>query len=241
MPTQFVTAWMAVMWLAWATLLFGGLAFRRRRPGQPGRMRRWTRLGSSLALALASWGWLLSGGGREGSQVAMLAIGISLGLLGDLFMASLLPVVQPALAGMAAFALGHIAYCSAFLALAGRADVRPSAKALALAAWLTLGAIGWYLVIYRSGSPGLLHWAALPYSLLLAGTAGLSLGLATGRTVFAATALGGALFFLSDLLIAAGLFRNLRRPYLDDLVWLTYGPAQMLIVYSLWAAQGVQA
>jgi hypothetical protein len=44
--------------------------------------------------------------------------------------------------------------------------------------------------------------------------------------------LGGALFFVSDLILAAGLLGNRSIRGSDDLIWLTYGPAQMLIVYS---------
>jgi hypothetical protein len=51
--------------------------------------------------------------------------------------------------------------------------------------------------------------------------------------VFLPLAVGAALFLLSDLILAAELFNGLHFPLIGDVVWLTYGPAQMLIVYSM--------
>ena len=77
---------------------------------------------------------------------------------------------------------------------------------------------------------------ALPYALLLATTAGLAggVGLQAGR--FIPVAVGGLLFLTSDLILAAQLFNQAYFPWISDWVWLTYGPAQMLIVYGLGAA-----
>jgi hypothetical protein len=80
------------------------------------------------------------------------------------------------------------------------------------------------------------HWVALPYALLLASTAGLGSGLAIQDRRFIPLALGGALFLLSDLILAGDMFSDLFFRLIGDVVWLTYGPAQMLIVYSIGAA-----
>jgi hypothetical protein len=85
----------------------------------------------------------------------------------------------------------------------------------------------------RGHAPTLLHWAALPYALLLASTAGFATGLALQDSTFLLLALGAALFLLSDLILAAQLFNHLQFPLIGDVIWLTYGPAQMLIVYTL--------
>ena len=51
-------------------------------------------------------------------------------------------------------------------------------------------------------------------------------------------AVGAALFLLSDLILAFGMFReSLTRSI--DWVWLTYGPGQMLIVFSVLSAHAV--
>jgi hypothetical protein len=83
-----------------------------------------------------------------------------------------------------------------------------------------------------------LHWVALPYALLLASTAGVATGLALQDTAFWPMAAGAALFLLSDLILAAQLFNGRRFRLIDDVIWLTYGPGQMLIVYSVAAALG---
>jgi hypothetical protein len=85
----------------------------------------------------------------------------------------------------------------------------------------------------------MLHRAALPYALLLASTAGLATGLAVQAPAFVPLAIGGGLFLLSDLILAARLFNGVYFYLIGDIVWLTYGPAQALIVYSVSSAPGV--
>ena len=73
----------------------------------------------------------------------------------------------------------------------------------------------------------------MPYALLLATTAGLALGLALQQAAFFPLALGAFLFLFSDLILAGALFGGREWPLHHDIVWLTYGPGQMLIVYSI--------
>lgn len=68
---------------------------------------------------------------------------------------------------------------------------------------------------------------------LLASTSGFATGLALQRGEFIPVAVGAALFLLSDLLLAAQLFNDVRFYLIDDVVWLLYGPAQMLIVFAM--------
>ena len=92
----------------------------------------------------------------------------------------------------------------------------------------------WFIGSARQ--PSFLHNAALPYALLLASSAGFASGLALNASVFIPLVLGCALFLVSDLILAARLFNGASFPLIDDVVWLTYGPAQMLIVFSVGAA-----
>jgi hypothetical protein len=101
-----------------------------------------------------------------------------------------------------------------------------------LAGWLLVGLVGWYLVVFRGQEVTMLHWAALPYALLLASTAGFATGLALQSSHFVPLALGAALFLLSDLILAGELFSGLKFPLIGDVIWLTYGPGQALIVYA---------
>ncbi|MGB0384348.1 MAG: lysoplasmalogenase family protein [Ardenticatenaceae bacterium] len=67
----------------------------------------------------------------------------------------------------------------------------------------------------------------------LATTTGLATALALQTSAFVWLAIGAALFLFSDLILAAQLFNGLHFRLIGDLVWLTYGPGQMMIVYSL--------
>jgi hypothetical protein len=221
--------------LLWALFLFGGLLFGKPDAGRTRRMHTWTRLASSGTLVLSAWSCSLFTQGTSLSTFSLLiAIGMTLGCLGDLLLAELFPLPQPVLGGMAAFGLGHIAYITALLLVGNQLHLTaPASRFGAWSAWVLISLLGWYFLVLRGHTPTLLHWAALPYALLLASTAGFATGLALQNPTFLPLAFGTALFLLSDLILAAQLFNKLQFPLISDVVWLTYGPAQVLIVYAL--------
>lgn len=228
--------WVSVgLAVLWAALLLGSLL-----PGRRERQRTTLRLASSGVLALAAWiGVAVSAGHAWVAYSLPVAVGMSFGLLGDLFMARVLPARNYTLAGMGAFAFNHAAYWAAFVVLIMILGIPWWPRvAVVVVIWLVAGAAVWRWTAGGGSSP--MRWPALIYTLLLAGTAGLGLGLAVAVPSLAPLAVGGALFFLSDALIAARLFRGWQHRHLNDLIWLTYGPAQMLIVYGLaaWRISG---
>jgi hypothetical protein len=227
-----------ILLIAWAALLFGGFIFGKRQTGREGRMPTWTRMTSSAVLVVAGWSWAaLAAGSGAATFSLLIAVGMTLGFLGDLFMAKLLPVSPHVLWGMAAFGLGHVAYIAAILGYGSSHGLDAAGPRFgAWLVWLLIGAVAWYFVVFRGQKPTALHWAALPYSLLLASTAGFATGLALQDPAFAPLAIGAVLFLISDLILAAQLFAGRRFRLIDDVVWLTYGPGQMLIVYSVGAA-----
>jgi uncharacterized membrane protein YhhN len=202
-------------------------------------------MGSSIALALAGWlAYATWRGTAVGVFALLVAIGMTLGTIGDFFNAGLLkfiPLPDQTLGGIAAFALGHIAYIAGTLNLARRAGLTNRRATLAaITAWQIIGLAGWYIVAYQGTEKRDLVWPALPYSLLLAGTAGVASGLALQDRRFIGFATGGALFLLSDLILACGMFGD-SVPHQAEWVWLTYGPGQMLIVFSVATAALVLA
>lgn len=233
--------WLGGLLALWAALLFGGFALGREDAAAARRMPVWTRMASSLALVAAALGWCaLAWGGPARGYALAIGVGMSLGAVGDLALAGWLRLREPVLAGMAAFGLGHVAYIAGMLWLGGRLEQNAGgARLAAWAVWLAVGAAGWYVVVFRRGKRGPLRWAALPYALLLASTAGLATGLALQTPAFVPLAIGGALFLLSDLILAGELFGGLRFRLIGDVVWLTYGPAQALIVTSVGFALAV--
>lgn len=224
--------WLIALLALWAILLFGGFILGRGDTTR--RMPTWTRIASSFALVIAAWSWYIFSRNSETATFALLiALGMSLGFAGDLFMAGLLPGGRSVIGGMGAFGLGHVLYISAILTAGNQLDLDAAVPRWgSLLAWLIIGALGWYFVVFRGQRATTLHWAALPYALLLAGTAGFATGLALQAAGFVPLATGAVLFLLSDLILAAELFNNARFPFIGDVVWLTYGPAQALIVYS---------
>ena len=91
----------------------------------------------------------------------------------------------------------------------------------------------WYLIVYRGSEKSVLHKVALPYALLLSSTTGIAMGLAVQHPAFTPVTIGAGLFLLSDLILATELFSGANWTYIGDVVWLTYGPGQMLIVLGI--------
>lgn len=228
--------WLIGLLILWAVLLFGGFIVGSGDAAR--RMPAWTRMASSATLVVAgfSWYWFSRGSGAERYGL-LIALGMTFGFVGDLWLAGWLPGGRNVLGGIAAFGLGHILYIGAFVGLIRQLGLDdPARRWGALAFWLLVGLIGWYVIVYRGNEATMLHWAALPYALLLATTAGLASGMALQEPRFLPLALGAALFLLSDLILAGELFGGLTFPLIGDVIWLTYGPGQMLIVYSVGVA-----
>jgi len=226
-------SWLIALLVLWGLFLFGGFVLGAKDPIR--RMPRWTRMASSLTLVVAALSWYLFVRQTAAVNYALfVAIGMVCGFLGDLWLAGLLPSGRSVLGGIASFGIGHLFYITAFWRFANQTGLNdPARRLIALAVWLSIGAVGWYLVVGRGRPLTPLHWAALPYALLLASTAGVASGLAWQDGRFIPLAIGTALFLLSDLILAGELFAGLKFPLIGDIIWLTYGPGQMLIVYSV--------
>lgn len=235
------------LWFVWAALLtaaivlgnhaLGLTAGHGSAPATAGRM------GSSLVLVVVAWlaaaMWRRAHAGKFGTCVA---IGMTLGTVGDFFNAGLLNFVglkDPVLGGIIAFGLGHIAYITGCVDLARRTGLTNRQALLgAILAWQLIGVVAWYFVVMQGTEARALVWPCLPYSLLLAGTAGITAGIAWQDRRWLGLAVGAALFLTSDLILAFELFRG-QFEYDTESVWLTYGSGQMLIVFA--AAWGLSA
>lgn len=224
--------------LLWGGLLFGGYLFGKPKPPRPNRIPLGVDLASSAALVGAAW--VLRSATPEGPVrrfATRIAIGMSLGALGDVFMKKYVP------AGMGAFGVGHMAYVSAVLGLGDALGGTPALRRYgAWAGWIGLGVLGWYLTVYLGPKRGSkLAWAALGYCALLASTAGVATSLVLSRPRYASLLVGGVLFVLSDLIIAMRIFnpemfQKIPDSVRSDIIWLTYGPAQALIVHGIVSA-----
>ncbi|MET7388878.1 lysoplasmalogenase [Streptomyces sp. NPDC005529] len=144
----------------------------------------------------------------------LLIAALLLGWAGDL---ALLSDADPAfLAGMASFAAGHVCYLVLFRRTArARGPWPPGAYAVVLAV---------LVVLLWPRLPAGLRVPVTGYSLLLT-------AMACGATRLGAVAgLGGALFMLSDTLIATGVADWPQPPNPAFWIMLTYAAAQFLLV-----------
>lgn len=230
-----------VLLVAWAGQLFGGfLIFSQENDAQTHRIPTHLRMGSSAVLVILAWLiYIFVQDTIDHALPLWFALGMTLGFIGDLFMARLL-IKQDhyVLAGIAAFGLCHVFYIIGLIRYGdAQALTWTPTFTAALSGWLIFGVIGWFVVVFFKNARTTMHLAALPYTLLLSSTAGAATGLALQSSTFGFVALGAALFLFSDLVLAAQLFRNMYFRGIGDVVWLTYGPGQMLIVCGVILAQ----
>ncbi|HMO08100.1 MAG TPA: lysoplasmalogenase family protein, partial [Paracoccaceae bacterium] len=143
-----------------------------------------------------------------------------LGALGDFALAR--PGERAFLAGMAAFAAGHLAYAGAFAGAAGM----PSLPVLAAGVVLAAGAAA--LLGPRAGP---LVWPVRGYGAVIGAMAACALALPDP-----AARAGAALFVASDALLAVALFRAPGQGALRPLglaVWSCYWLGQALILLGM--------
>ena len=240
--TNTPTARFAALWLAWAGLLAAAMILGNQQ-AHGGFWPTALRMGSSAVLVITAWYACSMWPGTKVATFALaIAVGMTLGAIGDLFNAGWLgfvPMADPTLGGIVAFGLGHVAYVAGCVYLARAGGLRDRrAMLISVVGWQLIGLAAWYGVVMLGAERRGLAWPALGYTLLLAGTAGVTAGLALQDRRLFPLALGAALFLTSDLILAFELFRG---PFAHDTecVWLTYGPGQMLIVFSILAAAGV--
>jgi uncharacterized membrane protein YhhN len=146
-------------------------------------------------------------------EMRLATAGIALSGLGD---TALLASESWFIPGMGAFAAAHACYITAFARDGAARGVRPRVAAAYASVWAFLIAVLWR----RLGS---LRVPVAAYSLLLVSTA----LLASGRNREAAA--GGALFLVSDALIACDLAGISAVPRQDSAIMPTYVAAQFLL------------
>jgi uncharacterized membrane protein YhhN len=156
-----------------------------------------------------------------------IALGLTLGALGDWFLAR--KGEAAFLAGMAAFGAGHLAYATGLLGW--RLDDLSAGEGALMAALVVLLASTEVWLAPRTGT---LRWPVRGYVMVI-GVMALALVLlpeGEGRWLLQ---LGGALFVLSDLLLALRLFVVTDKAWhrrLSLALWPAYWGGQALIAYG---------
>ena len=220
-------------------LLGGGLLLGRMRADGSGRLSRPLCMALSMILVTAAGlQWHLAPG--LGGYAGWVFLGMTLGFLGDLIMARLIPVPDRLIFGMLAFGLGHIVYIIALVTVTvalGLLDV--AGNLLVWAIVTALGLLIWHGGVRKPGGARFLNGAALGYSLLMASMNALALALALRNARFVPLAAGAVLFLISDAVLGNRDIRGHTWKRANDVVWVTYNLGQMLIVYSVAAAVNV--
>jgi uncharacterized membrane protein YhhN len=158
----------------------------------------------------------LAAAGDRGKDMRLPAAGMALSGLGDTVLLGAETSEGWFVPGMGAFAAAHACYITALASGGAAGGVRPRVAAGYAALWAVLIAVLWR----RLGS---LRVPVAAYSLLLVSMA----VLASGRN--RAAAAGGALFVISDALIACGLAGISAVPRQEAAVMPTYVAAQFLL------------
>lgn len=235
-------------WIAWAAVLFGSLIFLTPQGPLLVRIPPLARMLSSFILVVAAW-WRCHQIPSERQVWALMAVGMTFGLLGDLCLADwIIPLDVGFLGGMGAFALGHIAYLLGVYRWGrDRHRLSPPPWWRCWAVWGALCLPVWYLVVLReTPHREFIHWASGVYTLLLAGTAAFTLALALRSREMVWLAVGGALFVISDIILGAQLFHpswfhHLPPGIRGDIVWILYGTGQMGILFGFRARSNLNS
>lgn len=218
----------------WAGFLFGGFFYGKLNEDESRRMPIATRLLSSFTLVIAGWAWFAIARGTNVANFAtFVAIGMTFGFIGDVFMAKVFAIEPHIIYGMLAFGIGHVIYIIGMGMIAlpeHNANFHPM---LIIFIWWFIALVLWYLVVFRGSERNTIIYLALPYAILLATTVGVAMTLTLQDASFILVMIGAILFLISDLVLAAQLFNNLHFKYIGDVVWFLYGPGQMLIVFGI--------
>jgi len=203
-----------------------------------GRVPRPIRMTLSVSLVLAAL-LVWAGGAAPGSPyyayASWILLGMAFGSLGDFIMARLVPVPNRLVGGMAAFGVGHVLYIVGYLRTitASGATFRSDALTTALAVYLAVTVVGWWVMIRNPARETAVNVGALLYGSLIAVMAAyaFTLAVSVGGAYWLA-ALGAASFVLSDFLIGVTDIRGTHLENANDWIWLTYVAGQMGIVYA---------
>lgn len=226
----------SALWLLWFAFLpctFCAILIT----GHGGWSRFWAM--SSVALSIAAWlNWGLHRRDLFGWACALIALGMTLGTLADLYGAfRILRFTEPLTMIIPLFAMGHVAYIGGMMMLARRLNLirRPGwGKTFANAVVLydLAGLVLWSTLVRPSADLPHMHVPTAVYTVFLSTAAAVMAAVACVDRRFLAVGIGGLLFLVSDAFLAVRLFQN-NWHGIGDLCWITYGIGQMLIVYGV--------
>jgi hypothetical protein len=190
------------------------------------------RLSTSWILVVCAWIiWAASTTLR--APALFIALGMTFGALGDLVLADVIPLPKRMISGIVVFSIGHLCYLAGFSQTARLLGLNdPFAESLAWVAFVIVAAFLWFFLIYNPAKSRVLNFGSLFYGWLIAIMAGTAAALALSDPRFTLTALGGALFLISDIILGNREMRDNGWFLVHDVVWVLYIAGQALIVLT---------
>jgi YhhN family len=232
----------SILWLLWFVLLPG--TFVAVVVTGDGSWSRFWWL-SSAVLAASAWiNWLLYRRNRLGLFSGLIALGMTFGLLADVYGAfKVIRFTEPLAMIVPLFALGHVGYIGGMMVLASRLELARHPRwiktlASVVVVYSLIGIGLWVVLVYPSEDLPTMHGPTGVYTMFLAIAAAVMAAVAWLDKRFWAMGLGGLLFLISDGFLAVRLFQD-NWHGIGDFCWITYGIGQMLIVYGAIAGSRV--
>jgi hypothetical protein len=239
MPSTFVVntrVLLRALWFGWFVLLLASFVAGRTRDLGWSGAKLDLRMISCLMLVVAAWaGWTFLRRTRAANAILLVAVGMTLGFYGDSHVGDRLwwpPFPNKIVGGIAFYGLGHLAYVAACVAIRRIEALTGGLRWWGpIIFWQVSALFLWAAVALTSSEETALRLPTLLYTLLVAATPGFATALAVQRPIYRWMALGGAMFLVSDILLAWQLF-HASFPAVDELTWINYGGGEMLIVYG---------
>lgn len=211
-------------------LLLSAFAFGQYNAERTRRTLKPLRLSTSaVAAVIALVAWLSHS--PLANAAPWFLIGMVFGLLGDLTLADVLPMPNRMIGGIALFGVGHVAYIIGFAQVAATLGLSdPLTGSMFWVVYVLASSFLWVLFINNPTKSRTLNLGSLIYAWLISVMAGTAGGLAIQDARFVPTAIGGALFLLSDLILGNRELRDNGWFLVHDVVWVIYIAGQALIV-----------
>ncbi|HZY40992.1 MAG TPA: lysoplasmalogenase [Anaerolineae bacterium] len=216
--------------IAIPVLLLMAFIFGKYNPERTRRTLKPLRMSTSfVAVLIALVVWASST--RLAGAAPWFFFGMVFGFLGDLILADVIPLPRRMISGIIAFGVGHICYVIGFINVAATLGLsNPITGSLFWVVYVLASSFLWVVFINNPTKSRTLNIGSLIYAWLISMMAGAAGGLALQDPRFTLTAIGGALFLLSDLILGNRELRDNGWFLVHDVVWVLYIAGQTLIV-----------
>ena len=216
--------------IAIPVLLLMAFIFGASNAGRTRRTLKPLRLATSfvaMVMALVVW----ASNTRLAGAAPWFFLGMAFGFSGDLILADVIPLPKRMISGLIAFGVGHICYVSGFINVAAILGLsNPITGSLFWVVYVIASSFLWVAFITNPAKSRTLNIGSLIYAWLISVMAGAAGGLALQDPRLTLTAIGGALFLLSDLILGNRELRDNGWFLVHDVVWIIYIAGQALIV-----------